>query len=138
MTFAKKKSSVISLKTSYRYFRQLLSNFATFFCPTNKDSIQKERFKPIGFLIRVKKVQDEKHTGARYLISNFERYFFWTLVWPKSKVKVFFFIECKKKSFEWCSHMTFGTKKILLSYRWEHHKDSVDNFWTISDDYLER
>ena len=134
MTFAKKQSSVISLKTSYRYFRQLLSNFAIFFCPTNKDSIQKERFKPIGFLIWVKKVEDEKHTGARYLISNFERYFFWTLVWPKSKVKVFFFIECKKKSFEWCSHMTFGTKKILLSYRWEHHKDSVDNFWTISDD----
>ena len=52
----KKKSSVISLKTLYRYFRQLLRNFATFLCPTNKDSIQKERFKPIGFLIRVKKV----------------------------------------------------------------------------------
>ena len=94
--FCQKKSSFISLKTSYSYFRQLLSNIATFFCPTNKDSIQKERFKPIGFLIRVKKVQDEKHTGARYLISNFERYFFWTLVQPKSKVKVIFFIECKK------------------------------------------
>ena len=113
MTFAKKKSSVISLKTSYRYFRQLLSNFATFFCPTNKDSIQKERFKPIGFLIRVKKVQDEKHTGARYLISNFERYFFWTLVWPKSKVKVFFFIECKKKLI-----------RVVFPYDFWHKKNS--------------
>ena len=92
----KKHSSVISLKTCYGYFRQLLSYFATFFCPTNKDSFQEERFKPIGFLIRVKIIQDEQHIGSRYLISNFEGYFFWGLVWSESKVKWFLLFSVKK------------------------------------------
>ena len=63
----------------------------TFFCSTNKDSIKKKPFKSIRFLIWVEKIKDEKHIALRYLISNFERYLFWELVWPKTKVKWFFF-----------------------------------------------
>ena len=92
----KKHSSVISLKTCYGYFRQLLSYFATLFCPTNKDSFQEERFKPIGFMIWVKKSQNEKHIRLRYLIPNFEQLLFWALVWPRSKWKWDFFLSVKK------------------------------------------
>ena len=45
---------------------------------------------------------------------------------------------CKKKWIEWCSHMTFDTKKILQSYRLKHYEESLDNFWAIFDDFLER
>ena len=34
-----------------------------------------------------KKFQDEKHMRSRYLVSNFARYLFLVLVWPKNKVK---------------------------------------------------
>ena len=53
---------------------------ATFFWPMNKDSNQIKPSKPIGFLIWVKKLQDEKHIRLRYLISNFEQLLFWALV----------------------------------------------------------
>ena len=58
-----------------------LSRFeATFFWPTNKDSNQIKPSKPIGFVIWVKKLQNEKHIHLRYLISNFEQLLFWALV----------------------------------------------------------
>ena len=47
-----------------------------FFWPTNKDSNQIKPSKPIGFVIWVKKLQDEKHIRLRYLISNFEQLLF--------------------------------------------------------------
>ena len=70
-----------------------LSRFeATFFWPTNKDSNQIKPSKPIGFVIWVKKLQDEKHIRLSYLISNFEQLLFWALVWPRSKWKWDFFL----------------------------------------------
>ena len=74
-----------------------LSRFeATFFWPTNKDSNQIKPSKPIGFVIWVKKLQDEKLIHLRYLISNFEQLLFWALVWPRSKWKWDFFLSVKK------------------------------------------
>ena len=68
---------------------------ATFFCPTNKDSIHKKPSKPIGFLMWVKKLQGEKQLGIGYLASNSEELFFWALVWPRSKWKWDFFLSVK-------------------------------------------
>ena len=68
---------------------------ATFFCPTNKDSIHKKPSKPIGFLMWVKKLQGEKQLGIGYLASNSEELFFWALVWPWSKWKWDFFLSVK-------------------------------------------
>ena len=48
------------------------------------------------------------------------------------------FLDSKKISLEWCSHMTFGTQKNLQPYRWKHHGESADKFCEIFDDHLER
>ena len=58
------------------------SIIATFFCPTNKDSIYKKPSKTIGFLMWVKKLQSEKQLGIGYPASNSEELFFFALVWP--------------------------------------------------------
>ena len=54
-----------------------LSRFAeTFLCPTNKDSIQKKPFKPIGILMWVKKLCGEKHLDTSFILTNFEQLLF--------------------------------------------------------------
>ena len=49
---------------------------ATFFCPTNKDSIQKKPFNPIEILMWVKKLCGEKHLDTSYILTNFEQLLF--------------------------------------------------------------
>ena len=99
-----------------------LSRFeATFFWPTNKDSNEINPSKPIGFVIWVKKLQNEKHIRLRYLISNFEQLLFWALVWPRSKWKWDFFLSVKKFQ---SSGVPIGllTKKKFFSHILENIK----------------
>ena len=80
--------------------------------------------KPIGFVIWVKKLQDEKHIRLRYLISNFEQLFFRALVWPRSKWKWDFFLSVKNFQSSGVP-IRLLTKKKFCSHIFENIMDRV-------------